>query len=463
MNTAFALGQQQSVQAVASRRGWLRWLVIGACVPIALFLIGAVVVGVREFSATGKLQAKVDRLRQAAEPYDNASYAQWYRNHTHSEGTQAWLHILESVSATAQLGSEDDLPIVGNGLEFKELDPQVEWQNALTTKEYLHEMQGLIQQAHQLKKWPAPVRFPIEFHGEQTLLPHYQQSRSVTRLLQLDFEYAFYSKEFERAMQDLRSIGTVAGAIDSDLCLIVDLVVSATLGAQYREIQRSLLTANWPPEKLNELREIIGPVRFTTAKWKKLFTNERAMFGDDVAAGDLARITGTKEASLAPLFKTGRLRIFEAYDELINVGNADLAALKSTSKLTLDRVIFRDATFDVDASTLWIGLMFPAAEQMARAMENEESHRRLTLTAVALRQFKHQAGRWPSRLRELAEVGLTPVDYSTVNRGEFGYETTDGVAYVWGSDWVGDAPVGRTRPNEEPDSIPNGTTLVTLR
>jgi len=139
MNSALALGRRQPVRTTASRRGWLRWLVIGACVPTTLFLIGAVVVGVREFSASAKLQGRVDQLKQAGEPYDNASHDQWYRNHTHSEGMQAWVQILDSVSATSQLGAVDSLPIVGNGKELSELDPLSEWQDKPRVEEYLTE------------------------------------------------------------------------------------------------------------------------------------------------------------------------------------------------------------------------------------------------------------------------------------------------------------------------------------
>ena len=463
MNSTLVLNQRQTKPTTASRRGWSRGLVLIASLPIGLLLIGGVVVGIREFSAASELQAKLNQLKQAGEPFDNASMDQWYRRRTHPEGAQAWVQILESVSTTSQLAAVDSLPIVGNGKELRQLDPQVKWRDEPTVKEYLTEMQGLIQQIHQLKKWPAPVQLPLEIHGVQTLLPHYQQSRSITRLLQLDFEFAFYHKEFDRALEDLRSIGTVAKAIDTELCLIVELVVMATVGIQNQEIQRSLLTDGWSPENLIELREIVSQVRFTSAKWKSLMANERALFGDDIASGDLSRIVGTNEASLVPLLQTGRLRIFDAYDMLINVGNTELVALKSASKNATDRIVKRDATFDVDGAGVWIGLMFPAVEQMARAVENEESDRRLTLTAVALRQFKHQEGHWPTRLNELEKVRLTPTDYSTVNRGTLGYEVTDGVAYLWGSDLVGDSPVSSARPFDELDSRTNGQKLVTLR
>ncbi len=445
------------------RRGGMRWLLIAACVPVLLFAMGAVAVGVREFDAAAKLKAKMDQLKRAGEGYDNASFEQWYRNHTHPEGAQAWVNLLNSVSATSQIGAVASLPIVGTGKELKELDPKAEWPNEPAVNEFLDEMLGLIQQTHQLEKWPTPVQFPIEFNGQQTLLPYHQQSRSVTRLLQLDFEYAFYQREFERAIRDLKSMGTVAEAMNSKMCLVVDLIVSTILSTQYLEIQRSLLTDNWPPENLNQLRELVREVHYSPARWKTLLTNERAMFSDDVALGDLARITDSAEASLVPLLETGRLRIFEAYDELIAAGNVDLALLRSASKQAVERIVKRDASFDVDGGNIWIGLMLPAAEQMATAMENLESNRRLTLTAIALRQFKHQEGHWPANLRELEKVGLTNLDTTTVNRGAFGYEIADGIAYVWGSNSVRDIPVATSRPNDELDERLSTVDVVTLR
>jgi hypothetical protein len=87
----------------------------------------------------------------------------------------------------------------------------------------------------------------------------------------------------------------------------------------------------------------------------------------------------------------------------------------------------------------------------------------LFASGAALRQFKHQEGHWPTRLSELEKVGLTPTNYSTVNRGVLSYEVTDGVAYLWGSDLVGDSPVASARTFGELDSSTNGQKLVTLQ
>lgn len=462
MNSTLALNHRHTKQTASSRGGWMRYLVWAASIPLGLLLIGGVAIGVSEFQATSELQAKVNHLKQAGVPYDCESLDEWYRRRTHPEGAQAWVQILDSVSATSQLAVVENLPIVGNGKGLVELDPQSKWRDEPTVNEFLTEMQGLIQQIHQLKKWPTPVQLPLEIHGAQTLLPHYQQSRSLTHLLALDFEYAFYHKEFDRALEDLRSMGTVVKAIDTDFCMVVELIVMATVGVQNQEIQRSLFTDSWPAEKLIALREIVGDVRFTPTKWKAWFANERAMNGDVIASGDLSRITGTNEASLVPLFQTGRLRIFDAYDSLINVGDSPLTSLKSRSESATKNLVKRDATFDIDGGNIWIGLMFPAADSMARAVENVENNRRLTVTAIALRQFKLQEGRWPNHLRELEKVGLTADDISTLNHGGLGYEVEGDVAFLWGGKSTEDSPVSAARPADLSERN-DGQVLVTLR
>jgi hypothetical protein len=448
---------------VTSRGGWSRWLIIAACVPLVGFVIGAVLLAALEYKAASQLQAKVNQLKQAGRPFDNASFERWYKEHTRPEGAGEWVQVLDAVSATSQLGAVDDLPIVGNGKELAELDPKTVWADEPRVKEYLTEMQGLIQRAHQLSAWPTPVQLPIDFNGWQTLLPHFQQARSLLRLLQLDFEYAFYHGEFDRAQQDLAMMGTLANAIDNDLFLVVDLIAAATKQSLYNEIQRSVLTDNWPTEKLSELRQMVSRVRYSPEKWRKLFTCERAMIGDHVALGDLSLVTGQVESSFVPLLNTGRLRIFDAFDELIAVANADFSDLKSASKTAAERVLKRTAAMDVDGANMWIALTFPAAEQMARAFENEESNRRLTLTAIGLRQFQRQEGRWPSGLSELTKMGLTASDYSTVNRGAFGYEVTEEAAYVWGSDVSSNDPVKASRPSVDADSQANYMTTIKLR
>lgn len=446
-------------------RGWLRFLVIAACVPTIGLIVGGVLVGAREISAASQLRQKVNELRQAELPYDNATFAQWYSKHTRPEGADAWVQTLDAVSATSQLGAVDSLPIVGSAKELRELDPKAEWRDETRVKEYLTEMQGLIQQVHQLQKWPTPVQLPLQFNGSATLLPHFQEARSLSRLLQLDFEYAFYRGEFDRAQQDLVSMGTVAKAIDNELCLVVDLIAAALKQTQYFAIQRSLVTDAWSTDKLPELRQIVGHTRYSSNKWKTLFTCERAMFGDDVNSGDLTRVADNAEASFIPLLSSGRLRIFAAYDDVISIGNEDLAALKSASRNVVARQANRIATWDVDGASFWLKMLFPSIEAMARALENEESNRRLTLTAIALRQFKHQEGKWPSRLSDLAKVGLTPADCRTVNRGDFGYEVSEDVAYVWSCSFTQDEPVSDSRPSPsmEYDSPWSDVTVVKLR
>jgi hypothetical protein len=86
-------------------------------------------------------------------------------------------------------------------------------------------------------------------------------------------------------------------------------------------------------------------------------------------------------------------------------------------------------------------------------MENDENDRRLTLTTIALRQFKQTEGHWPNRLAELERFGLTSEDYTTVNGGILGYEVTDDVAYVWSFTSFKETKVPEDRPRRDPQEV----------
>ena len=71
---------------------------------------------------------------------------------------------------------------------------------------------------------------------------------------------------------------------------------------------------------------------------------------------------------------------------------------------------------------------YPAAVE---AMVRHEDWRRLTRTAIAVKQFQQQEGRWPTRLAELNKVSLVPTDWTTVSYGTLGYDVDGETAWVW--------------------------------
>lgn len=259
-------------------------------------------------------------------------------------------------------------------------------------------------------------------------------------------------------------MGYTAKMIDSGQFLVGDLVVGALTMMKHESIRRSLEQDFWNGSKLEEIRKVLGEQRYSPEKWNVLFSGERAMIFETVLRGNFNELAASPEQSFLrwiPILPSGRLKFFKCYDNLKALGQQKLSQLVLVST-TLENQIFRDTSY-TDGSTILAGLLFPAITAYSAAVEREENDRRMTLTTIALRQFKLAEGRFPNRLSELEKFGLSSEDYSTVNGGMLGYELTDNVAHVWSYKYSHEKRVPNVRPQRNVEDSLEVQYLASLR
>jgi hypothetical protein len=132
---------------------------------------------------------------------------------------------------------------------------------------------------------------------------------------------------------------------------------------------------------------------------------------------------------LAPSLMLSQLKFLDGATKLTNIGTVrgmeSLKALEDTQEASLVSVPFASHLGQMNYGIhLW---------HLAERCFKSDMTKRHFSTAIAIKQFKYQEGRWPNSLDELTKVGLTSADWKIVGEQDFGYEiqTDRSEAILW--------------------------------
>ena len=452
MHTQQPISSERRTTAVQRPRGrGIGWLPAAIGVLVMLMVGVGLWLGYRELAARAELRGLSEQWSDGGELSPDQGLALRYRQTTHQQASAEWSRVLFLLNSRLQ-DTSNGLPYVDQGKVRPVLDRNAPWRAQAEAGVYLDYMAPVLAEIHQAADGPTPVWQPIAFAGYGTLLEHIQNTRSVSRLLQLDAEYALHQGDAERAWRDIRSLHGTAAAIDIDIFMVAQLVHVALQRSMLEMIQRSLHTDVWNDQQLQQLAELVQepfPVR------EKFL---RGVEGEQLVA--LAAVQGG-QASLPAMqlvnLPTTQLALVEAYREL------HASARQATGRLSkhMDQYERQTAANLSGLSGVLIGQFLPAVSAYARALENGEESRQMTLTAIGLKRFELQHRRWPASLSELKEVGLSPGDWTIKHVGPLGYSHQGGRAYVWGIDPQATA-IASERPELEVDANRRAPMAVVL-
>ncbi len=427
------------------RRRWLWWIAVPLVAMVVLLIAGLW----QERQASRFIEGELTRVRSAGLPYDDESMARWYADNTHREGTAAWSEILRLVeSPTFMISDFDRLPIVSVGELPTPLLPGSSWPDEPFVAEFLGTMRPVIQRIDAARSLPTPVWMPIEFEGVATLLPEVQSSRSILRLLNLELTHALYHQDSDRALRALVCMRATADAFAMNLFMVGELMTIALHGVLHGEIGRSLEGELWSAEELVRLDDLLEP-RDLRSRWLSAIAGERAMAlsGTDLAnVGGLDQIGGIGPLLRLPSVQAPLLDGYRQVERLVDDPN-HLRVRSQKLETTL-----RNGQNRLSLGKTTQLFLLPAFSGFARAIESNEDSRRMTRTALAVKRFQLEYGRWPRPLSELAQVGFSETQWHTVSRGPLGWEIEDDVFYLWSYDLSNQYDVGPERPDEEMDS-----------
>ncbi len=436
---------------VSKRSTWRSWLVWFAVSGASLLLLGIGTVVTRQVQAAIEVRRELAEIRQAGQPIDDASMAVWYQQKTHQEGTAIWNQILHLAPQSASNYPDLDLlPLLGIAELPETIEPQQTWRQREVVEEFLEYCQPILVLIVQAEAYPRPVWHPVAFSGFETSLSELHASRSVIRLLQLEVEAALWSADAERALRGLRGmrITLEAFGFDSPIMLVADLVNQAIEGVRLATIQRCLQCDLWTERQLAKLRSEIGPAWELEQRWQHVFRGERSM---GLISSEQA-IQGRWAEELPPLFMlrlpTTKRALLAWYRECEQLASTDPLELLEKARVFDDR--FRDGQ-QGSFTERSVALFVPAVKSYASAFVRSEDLRRMTLAAVAVKQFQVQEGRWPGQLSELVKVGLGVADWSIVAGIPLGYQDGGDEASLWGYDLTNYGSTKPSIPAERPD------------
>ncbi len=401
-----------------TRRSRLTWLAYTSVIPIVvgLWAGGSYLIDQR---VAARQLAEYLRDHHA----DDVWLEKRYRETTETAGTAAWSQIL-MLCDTPKGWDENQLPVLGQGeLPQLPLKERYVWPEEQAVATYLDAMRPVLDLIYASSDVPKPVWQPLQFRGVNTLLPHIQGARSVARLLQLEAVHASYHGDAPRTMAAIQGLKATAEVFDLNLFLVGELVHVAMLYIEYEVIEQSLSAGLWNAEQLEELRGLLEQPLPIAEKWTKSFETE-AHF-----ATSLNAVLPGADILLSP---RDRLTYLKQCQSIRALGDAPLGQLSQRAKQWEAGIrSAMDAHRDWNSAVQMAHLtLTPAVTQYAVALELIEYRRRLTLTAVALQQFKLAKGKWPVRLEELEEVGLSAEVWSIPSVGSFELEQTDGKVIV---------------------------------
>jgi hypothetical protein len=429
----------------------LRWYVVLAVLPAMIAIVAVLFYGYREWDAAQSLRAQKTEWDQSGVPYNNVSLKDWYTKRTHSEGTDDWLRILQLCHWGQGATGIDRLPYLGSeGVATNSLVPGGDWPEEPLVASFLKDMEPVLDSIQKASVHPTPVRFPMMFDGVGTLLEHLQESRSVIRLLCLDFDFAYYHQDTKRALRDLDLMLATIQAFDSRETLVSELINIALRNVRTGAIRRSLTNSIWTDDELATLRKSFEIPEPHGERWKDVMIGERAV---GLTAIESFRRNPNEDLGSGPAFQLfpltpmGEKIFLDFYERAINVPSSDMKTWQD-SAAKVEQLIYKERS---SSASVWLGLLVPAVQAAVSAEIRVETDRRWTQTAVVLRQYKSQKGEWPSRLRELEAMDLSLDDYSTIHGEVFGYEVVGKTAYLWTADpakWHLKQSISPTRPSK---------------
>lgn len=253
-------------------------------------------------------------------------------------------------------------------------------------------------------------------------------------ILRHEFAYAYHKGDSAHA----------ADLLTLEVDLVKVILGTDTAPPSFDIIHRSLEHDFWKADDLQRLRRLLNYHVDVEARWRRRIDSETALFVGEVGLineGDVFLFRSSREDQpfgSPPTLIASNLRVYAKFEKLQDAGTRKQVQAAAKIREWWDASRPGMAIRGVTA----IPFAFTDLDRGYGGLERHSvdyalgqvSDRRV-LTAVAIKQFQLQEGRWPTSLSELSKVGLTPADWEMVAGIDFGYRVdADGKsARLWQS------------------------------
>jgi hypothetical protein len=269
----------------------------------------------------------------------------------------------------------------------------------------------------------ANIWHPVIFDGADLHLPATMQSRSLMRLLKIEFLDAYHEGESQRAIEALTLLDRFYGHGYRSMCASEEMVCRDADSIARKLVMHTLVHGVWSEADLVRIQQLVSREFDWQGRWK------------DVARGEILLDLPWEEQPISegyPLLRMLAPRSLIAPSEKHEIASRYVMIASTDDIATPQHVktiagIVRPS--DKKMKSAWapdqwlqlprmnadtsVYLSFKSYAAVAREFAHAAGEQRLTRCAVAIKQFATRNHRLPASLNELASVGL-PAE-ATVN------------------------------------------------
>ncbi len=420
--------------AIASHSRWNR-LSIWVGGPLIVLIGVTIWIAASEFRASRRLQSELTKVKNEL---NNTPFRQ-HSKRLNDEENQQLEDFLVAVNAVGNSWATSigrDLPIIGEAKISLELIPGTYWDAKPNVEVYLQRMAPAIKI---LRETPQPAQFPTftssAIFFDRHYYWNYRTLLGAIQVLQLDLEYALRTDDKSRALLDLVTIYRLveAGANLEDSQRYAWSHAHRT--AANAAVRRTLASGSMNRDEIQSLQHFVADPIAPDANWRSR-TMAHAVFQIEMLNSEIDRamLSDAPEylnvVMTLPSLQEG---LFNAANQVASIPVGDLQSMRSEAEeIAKELDSARDnAIFPISRAALQADLVAQLSSKLVTRCTLEED-RRFTLTAIAIKQFHLDNGKWPERLQDLSTVGLTSSDWQLLNGEQFGYQHGQNACYLWG-------------------------------
>lgn len=401
----------------------LFWLATILLIAVVVAFLGSIY---RNYAASVELEKKYAALRAAGEVFDAKSMEAQYLAKTTTAHREEWIELL---GVAASRWSQDILTAQAKfNIDSRPLASPVDEAERRQLVELLEELAPVVERMRILAATAAPLRFHDDPRGIWNDMRAFSSVRAGARLMSLDFRYAVSQNDRTRALDDWKAILGCRKLFVDDSDMVHGMVANAIEGIGRFCLRQSLQSDFWTVEQLKTFATTTAIPMDVSRSWRNMMAGERALLHRYFIERLDPSLSEDSKGMVQRWSSLAELRLMNHFENIASAGDHGFDQLERRCKAV-------QREFEDDRGLDWTSLLLRSAiphyTGFVNTLRQKEDDRRWTSTAIGLRQFKQQNGRFPVRLVELESVGLKPSDWTTISSGEFGYSRLNGAAILW--------------------------------
>ncbi len=311
-----------------------------------------------------------------------------------TDTTELWTAAVSAVNAANIDQRAANLPVVGSG-PAPVPEPGNEWAELEASRTFLNELTQEHQAVQRAADAGGMVRYPIDFTGGvNTLLPHVQEVRVISRLLMLNAHVHVHDGEDQQGLRDLTGIFAVSDALSGEPTIISQLVRIAVHTIGCRLAVQMLPHCQWTEKELKTLQMAVGRARFRQ-EMLNAFYGEQALFltsntVGSVAVGSVVLFRDANALKTIELFRMSTDGLSKSWPEAMRKQQEIDTQIKGMASSAISRFKF-----------MTLMLMFPTLKPAVISGARAEARQNCAIATIAAQRYRLQHGKLPTSLADI--------------------------------------------------------------